>query len=139
MEVMEQVKRYGKYIISVVAVSVVSYILQLTWINIVEPIMEECGVAFHGILPTGDIISGVAVILIIISGAVVLAILFNGGIPIWLCLFYNVLYTVFLIMSSPGRIEFSLSKNFFESVPFAAFLLEIIPFTIARLLVKRKK
>lgn len=132
-------KTYGKYIVSVVTVSVVSYILQLIWINIVEPIMEACGVAFHGILPTGDIISGVIVILIIISGAVVLGILFNGSIPIWLCLFYNVLYTVFLIMYSPGRIEFSLSENFFDSVPFWAFLFEIIPFTIARLIIKRKK
>lgn len=101
--------------------------------------MEACGVAFHGILPTGDIISGVIVILIIISGAVVLGISFNGSIPIWLCLFYNVLYTVFLIIYSPGRIEFSLSENFFDSVPFWAFLFEIIPFTIARLIIKRKK
>ncbi len=139
MEAMEQVKIYGKYIVSVVTVSVVSYILQLTWIKIVEPIMEVCGVAFHGILPTGDIISGVVVILIIISGAVVLGILYNGSIPIWLCLFYNVLYTVFLLIYSPGRIEFSLSEFFFNSVPFAAFVLEIIPFTIARLLIKRKK
>lgn len=130
---------YVKHIISVIMVSVISYILQVTWINIVEPIMEACGVMFHGILPTGDIISGIAVILIIISGAVVLGILYNGGIPIWLCLFYNVLYTAFLIMYSPGRIEFSLSENFFTSVPFAAFLLEIIPFTIARLIAKRKK
>ena len=130
---------YLKHIVSVVTVSVISYILQVTWINIVEPIMEACGVMFHGILPNGDIISGIAVILINISGAVVLGILYNGGIPIWLCLFYNVLYTAFLIMYSPGRIEFSLSENFFTSVPFAAFLLEIIPFTIARLIAKRKK
>lgn len=131
-------KSYVKFIVSVVTVSVASYILQLTWINIVEPIMESCGVAFHGILPTGDIISGIAVILINISGAVVLGILYNGGIPIWLCLFYNVLYTAFLIMYSPGRIEFSLSEFFFNSVPFAAFVLEIIPFTIARLVIKHK-
>lgn len=131
-------RTYRKYIVAVVTVSVVSYILQLMWIHIVEPIMESCGVAFHGILPTGDIISGIAVILIIIAGAVVLAVLFNGGIPIWLCLFYNVLYTAFLIMYSPGRIEFSLSENFFNSVPFAAFLFEIIPFTIARFAIRKK-
>lgn len=132
----KKLKPYVKFIVSVVTVSVVSYVLQLIWINIVEPIMESCGVAFHGILPTGDIISGIVVILINISGAVVLGILYNGGIPIWLCLFYNVLYTAFLIMYSPGRIEFSLSENFFNSVPFAAFLFEIIPFTIARLEIK---
>lgn len=132
-------KTYGKNIVFVVIVSVVSYILQLTWINVVEPIMEACGVAFHGILPAGDIISAFAVILINISGAVVLGILFNGGIPIWLCLFYNVLYIAFLLMYSPGRLAFRLSENFFTSVPFAAFLLEIIPFVIARLLIKRKK
>ena len=133
-------RTYGKYIVSVVTVSVISYILQLTWINIVEPIMEACGVVLHqGILPTGDIICGTAVILINISGAVVLGILYNGCIPIWLCLFYNVLYTAFLLIYSPGRIEFSLSENFFNSVPFAALILEILPFTIARLIAKRKK
>lgn len=131
-------KKYVKYIVSVVTVSVVSYILQLTWINIVEPIMKACGVMYHGILPTGDIISAVAVFLIIISGAVVLGVLFNGSIPIWLCLFYNVLYTVFLIIYSPGRIEFSLSENYFKSVPFGAFIREIIPFTIARLIAKQR-
>jgi len=127
------VRAYAKFIVSVAAVSAASYLLQLAWIKIAEPIMESCGVMFHGILPTGDLISAAAVVLINIAGAVVLGILFNGSIPIWLCLFYNVLYTVFLILYSPGRIEFSLSENFFASVPFAAFLLEIIPFTIARL------
>lgn len=133
-------KKYGKYIIAVIAVSVVSYILQLTWINIVEPIMKACGVSFRGILPTGEVISAVAVFLINISGAVVLAVIFNGSIPIWLCLFYSVLYTVFLIIYSPGRIEFSLSENFFSlnSIPFGMFVREIIPFTIARLIAKRK-
>jgi len=133
------VKTYGKYIVSVVTVSVVSYILQLIWINIVEPILEACGMGFGGILSTGDVLGALAVILINISGAVVLGILYNGCIPIWLCLFYNVLYTAFLIMYSPGRIEYSLSEFFFNSVPFAAFVLEIIPFTIARLSIKRKK
>lgn len=132
-------KTYGKYIVSVVTVSVVSYILQLIWINIVEPILEACGMGFGGILSTGDVLGALAVILINISGAVVLGILYNGCIPIWLCLFYNVLYTAFLIMYSPGRIEYSLSEFFFNSVPFAAFVLEIIPFTIARLSIKRKK
>lgn len=131
-------RTYGKYIVSVVTVSAISYILQLIWINIVEPIMEACGVMFRGILPPGDIISAVAVLLINISGAVVLAILYNGSIPICLCLFYGVLYTVFLIIYSPGRIEFSLSENFFKSVPFGIFIREIIPFTIARLIAKRK-
>ncbi len=128
-----------KHIASVIIVSAVSYILQVAWVIFVEPIMESNGVIFRGILPTGDIISGVAVILINISGAVTLGALFKGGIPIWICLFYNVLYTVFLIMYSPGRIKFDLSENFFESVPFWAFLLEIIPFTIARLSTKREK
>ncbi len=125
-------------ILSVLIVSVASYILQLIWLNIVEPIMEACGVMFRGILPTGAIISGVAVILINISGAVILAILYKGSIPIWLCLFYNMLYTAFLLIYSPGRIEFSLSEFFFNSVPFAVFVLEIIPFTIARLIAKKK-
>lgn len=100
--------------------------------------MEACGVAFHGILTTGDLISGAAVVLIIIAGAVVLGVLFNGGIPIPVCLFYNVLYTVFLIIYSPGRIEYNISENFFESVPFWAFMLEIIPFAVARLAVKSR-
>lgn len=133
-------KKYVKYIASVVTVSVVSYILQLIWINIVEPIMKACGVAFRGILPTGDIISALAVILINIAGAVVLAILYKGSIPIWLCLFYIVLYTAFLLIYSPGRIEFSLSEieNPFNTVPFVVFVFEIIPFTIARLIAKRR-
>ena len=137
----KKLKPYVKFIVSVVTVSVVSYVLQLAWINIVEPIMDACGVRFNGILPPGDIISAVAVLLINISGAVVLAVLFNGGIPIWLCLFYNVLYTAFLIMYSPGRIEFSLSESFFnfKSIPFGMFIREIIPFTIARLEIKQKK
>lgn len=84
MEATKQMGLYKKYIVSVVNVSVASYILQLIWIKVVEPIMEACGVAFRGILPTGDLISGVAVILIIIAGAVVLVILFDGGIPIWM-------------------------------------------------------
>lgn len=131
-------KPFVKHIVAVVTVSVVSYILQLTWVNIVEPIMEACGVTMHhGILPTGDVISAFAVILINISGAVVLGVLFKGGIPIWLCLFYNVLYTVFLIIYSPGRIEYNLSEDLVSSVPFVVFLLEIIPFTIARLIAKR--
>lgn len=131
-------KPYRKFIETVIAVSAASYLLQLAWIHIAEPIMEACGVAFHGILSTGDLISGAAVVLIIIAGAVVLGILFNGGIPIWLCLFYNVLYTLFLIIYSPGRIEYSLSESFFESVPFWAFMLEIIPFAVARIAVKSR-
>ena len=125
-------------ILSVLIVSAASYILQLIWINIVEPIMEACGVMFYGIMPTGDIICGVVVILINISGAVVLGILYKGDIPVWMCLFYSVLYMLFLIVYSPGRIEFSLSENFLSSVPFWAFLLEILPFMIARLAVKNK-
>ena len=131
-------KSYVKYIVSVVKVSVVSYILQLIWINIVEPIMEACGVPFGGIMDFGDVLGALGIILINVSGAVVLGILYNGSIPIWLCLFYNVLYTAFLLMYSPGRIEFSLSEFFFNSVPFAVFVLEIIPFTIARLVIKHK-
>lgn len=131
-------KKYVKYIVSVVTVSVVSYILQLTWVNIVEPIMKACGMAFRGIMPEGELISAFAVILINISGAVVLGVLFKGGIPIWLCLFYNVLYTVFLIIYSPGRIEYNLSEDLVTSVPFVVFLLEIIPFTIARLIAKQR-
>lgn len=132
-------KKYRKYIVSVVAVSVVSYILQLIWINIVEPILEACGMEFGGMMVFGDNLGALAVILINISGAVVLGVLYNGSIPIWLCLFYNVLYTAFLLIYSPGRIEFSLSENYFVSVPFAALILEILPFTIARLIAKRKK
>lgn len=105
-------KPYRKFIETVIAVSAASYLLQLAWIHIAEPIMEACGVAFHGILTTGDLISGAAVVLIIIAGAVVLGVLFNGGIPIPVCLFYNVLYTVFLIIYSPGRIEYNISENF---------------------------
>lgn len=131
-------KKYKKFIATVLAVSAASYLLQLAWIHIVEPVMDACGVAFHGILPTGDLISGAAVVLMIIAGAVVLGVLFDGGIPIWLCLFYNVLYTLFLIIYSPGRIEYSVSENFFTSVPFWAFMLEIIPFAIARLTVKNR-
>ncbi len=132
-------RTYGKYVVSVVKVSAVSYVLQLAWIHIVESILEACGMEFGGIMDFGDVLGALAVILINISGAVVLGILYNGSIPIWLCLFYNVLYTVFLLIYSPGRIEFSLSEFFFNSVPFAAFVLEIIPFTIARLLIKRKE
>ncbi len=131
-------RTYGKYIVSVVAVSVGSYILQLIWIHIVEPIMKACGVMYNGIMPTGGIISGLAIIFINVSGAVVLGILYNGSIPIWLCLFYNVLYTAFLLIYSPGRIEFSLSENFFKSIPFGMFIREIIPFTIVRLIAKKK-
>lgn len=94
---------------------------------------------FQGILPEGQIISGIAVILINIVGAVVLGVLFNGNIPIWLCLFYNILYTIFLLIYSPGRLEFHLSDNFFTSVPFTAFLLDIIPFVIARICIQRQK
>lgn len=129
----------AKHITSVITVSVVSYILQVAWVIFVEPTMESNGVMFRGILPTGDIISGVAIILINNSGAVALGALFKGGIPIWLCLFYNVLYTLFLLVYSPGRLAFHLSEDFFTSIPFAAFLLEIIPFFIARLLIKHKK
>lgn len=133
-------KKYVKYIVAVVAVSVISYILQLTWINIVEPIMEACGMRFRGIMPEGALISALAIILINIMGAIVLGVLFKGGIPIWLCLFYIVLYTAFLLIYSPGRIEFSLSEieNPFNTVPFVVFVFEIIPFTIARLIAKRK-
>lgn len=125
-------------ILSVLIVSETSYILQLIWINIVEPIMEACGVMFRGILPEGEFIGAAAIILINIAGAVILGVLYKGEIPVWMCLFYIVLYTGFLIVYSPGRIEFSLSENFFGSVPFIIFLLEIIPFIIARLVVKRK-
>lgn len=44
--------------------------------------MESNGIMFQGILPEGQIISGIAVILINIVGAVVLGVLFNGNIPI---------------------------------------------------------
>ena len=125
-------------IISVLIVSETSYILQLIWINIVEPIMEACGVRFHGIVPEGEFISAAVIILINIAGSVILGVLYKGDIPVWMCLFYSVLYMLFLIVYSPGRIEFSLSDNFFASVPFWAFLLEIIPFIIARLTVKNK-
>lgn len=125
-------------ILSVLIISAASYILQLIWINIVEPILEACGMEFGGIMDFGDVLGALAVILINISGAVILGILYNGSIPIWLCLFYNVLYTAFLLIYSPGRIEFSLSEFFFNSVPFAVFVLEIIPFSIARLTVKDK-
>lgn len=57
-------KRYRKFIVSVLAVSAVSYLLQLAWIHIAEPIMESCGMEFGGILPTGDLIGAFAVILI---------------------------------------------------------------------------
>lgn len=90
-----------KYIISVIIISIVSYSLQILWVKLVEPIMESNGIMFQGILPEGQIISGIAVILINIVGAVVLGVLFNGSIPIWLCLFYNILYTVFLLIYSP--------------------------------------
>lgn len=58
-------KKYKKFIATVLAVSAASYLLQLAWIHIVEPVMEACGVAFHGILPTGDLIGGAAVVLIL--------------------------------------------------------------------------
>ena len=61
-----------------------------------------------------------------------MAVLFEGGIPVWQCLFYNVFYTIFLIIYSPGRIEYDLTENFFNSVPFWALLYEILPFIIAR-------
>lgn len=128
-----------KYIISVIIISIVSYSLQILWVKLVEPIMESNGIMFQGILPEGQIISGIAVILINIVGAVVLGVLFNGSIPIWLCLFYNILYTVFLLIYSPGRLEFHLSDNFFTSAPFTAFLLDIIPFVIARICIQRQK
>lgn len=54
-------------------------------------------------------------------------------------LFYNILYTVFLLIYSPGRLEFNLSDNFFTSVSFMAFLLDIIPFVIARICIQRQK
>lgn len=131
-------RTYGKYIISVIAVSVVSYIRQLIWIDIAEPVLEACGMEFGGIMVFGDCLGALVIILINISGAVALGILYNGSIPIWLCLFYSVLYMVFLLIYCPGRLEYSLSEFFFNSVPFAAFVLEIIPFTVARFKVKRK-
>lgn len=76
-----------KYIVLVIIISIVSYSLQVLWVKIVEPIMESNGIMFQGILPEGQIISGIAVILINIVGAVVLGVLFNGNIPILLCLF----------------------------------------------------
>ena len=128
-------RRFITYIISVIIISIVSYSLQVLWVKIVEPIMESNGIMFQGILPEGQIISGIAVILINIVGAVVLGVLFNGNIPIWLC----ILYTVFLLIYSPGRLEFHLSDNFFTSVPFMAFLLDIIPFVITRICIQRQK
>ena len=94
-------RTFIKYIVSVIIISIVSYFLQVLWVKIVEPIMESNGIMFQGILPEGQIISGIAVILINIVGAVVLGVLFNGNIPIWLCLFYNILYTVFLLIYTP--------------------------------------
>lgn len=132
-------RTFIKYIVSVIIISIVSYFLQVLWVKIVEPIMESNGIMFQGILPEGQIISGIAVILINIVGAVVLGVLFNGNIPILLCLFYNILYTVFLLIYSPGRLEFNLSDNFFTSVPFMAFLLDIIPFVIARICIQGQK
>ena len=96
-------RRYIKYIISVIIISIVSYSLQVLWVKIVEPIMESNGIMFQGILPEGQIISGIAVILINIVGAVVLGVLFNGNIPIWLCLFYNILYLSLIHISEPTR------------------------------------
>lgn len=130
---------YKKYIVSVIIVSIVSYSLQVLWVKVVEPIMETNGIIFQGILPDGQIISGIAVILINIAGAIVLGVLFNGNIPIWLCLLYSVLYTAFLLIYSPGRLEYHLFDNFFTSVPFTAFLLDIIPFGIARICIQARK
>lgn len=132
-------RTFLKYIVLVIVISIVSYSLQILWVKLVEPIMESNGIMFQGILPEGQIISGIAVILINIVGAVVLGVLFNGNIPIWLCLFYNILYTVFLLIYSPGRLEFHLSDNFFTSVPFMAFLLDMIPFVIARICIQGQK
>lgn len=101
--------------------------------------METNGIIFQGILPDGQIISGIAVILINIAGAIVLGVLFNGNIPIWLCLLYSALYTAFLLIYSHGRLEYHLFDNFFTSVPFTAFLLDIIPFGIARISIQARK
>lgn len=57
-----------KYIVLVIIISIVSYSLQVLWVKIVEPIMESNGIMFQGILPEGQIISGIAVILINIVG-----------------------------------------------------------------------
>ena len=65
-------RTFIKYIVSVIIISIVSYSLQVLWVKIVEPIMESNGIMFQGILPEGQIISGIAVILINIVGAVVL-------------------------------------------------------------------
>lgn len=65
-------RTFIKYIVSVIIISIVSYSLQVLWVKIVEPIMESNGIMFRGILPEGQIISGIAVILINIVGAVVL-------------------------------------------------------------------
>lgn len=70
-------RTFIKYIVSVIIISIVSYSLQVLWVKIVEPIMESNGIMFQGILPEGQIISGIAVILINIVGAVVLGVLFN--------------------------------------------------------------
>lgn len=88
-------RMFIKYIVLVIIISIVSYSLQVLWVKIVEPIMESNGIMFQGILPEGQIISGIAVILINIVGAVVLGVLFNGNIPIWLCLFLQyIIYSI---------------------------------------------
>lgn len=132
-------KLFSKYIVSVIVVSIASYFLQVAWVMLVEPIMESHGVMFQGILPDGQIISGVAIMLINIVGAVILGVLFKGGIPIWLCFFYNVLYFILLLIYRPGRLNFSFSDNFFSIPPIFAFIIEVIPFAISRICVRSKK
>ena len=82
--------KYVKYILIVALVSAVSFGLHVGWIAIVEPIMESNGIAFGGIIGTGDIISAVFIYVIHIVAAIVLALMFKGDMPIGICCLYNV-------------------------------------------------
>lgn len=134
--------KYVKYILIVALVSAVSFGLHVGWIAIVEPIMESNGIAFGGIIGTGDIISAVFIYVIHIVAAIVLALMFKGDMPIGICCLYNVVYFVLLLLYSPGRLYYSDADNKLVSaliISASALAVEVIPFAICRLCQYNKK
>lgn len=134
--------KYVKYILIIALVTAVSFGLQVGWIAIVEPIMESNGIAFGGIIGTGNIISAVFIYVIHIVAAIVLALMFKGNIPIGMCCLYNVIYFALLLIYSPGRLYYSDVDNKIVSaliISASALVVEVIPFAICKLCQYNKK
>ena len=129
-------------VLSVAIVSVISYTLQVLWIILIEPLMADGGVSFGGIIGTGDIISAVFIYAINVLAVIVLALIFKGDIPIGVCGIYNLLYFVFLLIYSPGRLYYSDVNNIAVSaliISGALLLVEVIPFIICRICMRKNR